>query len=162
MTTRVATVAGRPIAVSALEERIARMRRGSRARHIPPPGTPGYGDVRRWLARELVMEAILTHEVRSRGLSELPQLVLAVTEGVAVSIDEVRSYYDRNADLYRTADAVVPFEEVEASIEDELLLAARDRAFGLWLEGRRQELVIMEPGYEHPADPTTGFPSHRH
>jgi [acyl-carrier-protein] S-malonyltransferase len=162
MTLRVATVAGQPIAVSALEERLARMRRGPRARHIPPPGSPGYDDVRRWLVRELVTEAVLTREVRSRGLTELSQLVLAVTEDVVVSVDDVRSYYERNADLYRTADAVVPYEEAEASIEDELLLAARERAFDLWLERRREDLVVLEPGYEHPADPTNGFPSHRH
>jgi [acyl-carrier-protein] S-malonyltransferase len=162
MTTHVATVAGQPIALSALEERLARMRRGPRARHIPPPGSPGYGDVRRWLVRELVTEAVLAHEVRSRGLTKPSQLVLAVTEDVAVSEDEVRSYYERNPDLFHTADTDVPYEEAEASIEGELLIAARLRAFDLWLERRRQELVVVEAGYEHPADPTTGFPSHRH
>jgi [acyl-carrier-protein] S-malonyltransferase len=162
MTAYVATVAGRPIAVSALEERLARLRRGPRARHIPPPGSPGYGEVRRWLVRELVTEALLAHEVQSRGLAEPSQLVLAVTADVAVSEGEVRSYYERNPDLFHTADDVVAYEDAEASIEGELLFAARLRAFDLWLERRRHDLVVVEPGYEHPADPTTGFPSHRH
>lgn len=148
--------------MSALEERLARMRRGPRARLIPPPESPGYGDVRRWLVRELVTEAVLAHEARSRGLTEPSQLVVAITEDVAVSEDEVRSYYERNTDLFHTADTIVPFEEAEASIVDELLVAARLRAFDLWLEQRRRDLVIVEPGYEHPADPTYGFPSHRH
>jgi [acyl-carrier-protein] S-malonyltransferase len=162
MTPRVATVAGQPIAVTVLEERLAVVRNGPRGRHIPPPGSPGYGDVCRWLVRELVTEAVLDHEARSRGLTELSQLVLAVTEGVVVSDEEIRSYYDRNPELYRTATTVAPYEEAAASIEQDLLLDARLRAFDLWLERRRQEVAVVEPGFEHPADPSHGFPSHRH
>jgi [acyl-carrier-protein] S-malonyltransferase len=158
----VATVAGQPIPVRVLEERLAVLRRGPRGRHIPPPGSPGYRDVCRWVVRELVTEAVLEHEARARGLSELTQLVLAVTEGVVVSDEEIRSYYDRNPDLYRGAATVIPYEKAAASIEQELLLAARVRAFDLWLERRRQEMAAVEPGYEHPADPAFGFPSHRH
>jgi [acyl-carrier-protein] S-malonyltransferase len=162
LTPLVATVAGQPIPVSLLEERLALIRRGPRGRRIPPPGSPGYGDACRWVVRELVSEAVLEHEARARGLTELSQLVLAVTEGVVVSDEEIRSYYDRNPDLYRTAATVIPYESAEASIGQELLLAARVRAFDLWLERRRQEVAVVEPGYEHPADPSHGFPSHRH
>ena len=162
MISLVATVAGQPIPVSILEERLALLRRGPRGRHIPPFGSPGYDDARRWVARELVTEAVLEHEARARGLTEPSQLVLAVTEGVVVSRDELRSYYDRNPDLYRRAGTVIPYEEAEASIERELLLAARVRAFDLWLEGRRQALAVVETGFQHPADPSYGFPSHRH
>jgi [acyl-carrier-protein] S-malonyltransferase len=162
LTPRVATVAGRPITVAVLEERLALVRIGPRGRHIPPPGSPGYGDVCRWLVRELVTEAVLEHEARSLGLTEDSQLVQAVTGGLVVSDEEIRSYYDRNPDLFRTAAAVVPYEQAKASIEQEILLAARVRAFDLWLEQRRQELAVVEPGYEHPADPSHGFSSHRH
>lgn len=158
----VATVAGQPITVGVLEERLALIRRGPRGRHIPPPGSPGYGDACRWVVRELVTEAVLEHEARARGLRELSQLVLAVTEWVVVPDEEIRSYYDRNPDLYRRAATVVPYEEAEASIEQELMLAARVRAFDIWLELRRQEVAVVEHGYEHPADPSYGFPSHRH
>jgi [acyl-carrier-protein] S-malonyltransferase len=89
-------------------------------------------------------------------------LALAATEGVVVPDEEIRSYYDRNPDLYRRAARVIPFEEAEASIRQELLLAARVRAFDQWLEERRAALAVVEPGYEHPADPTYRFPSHRH
>jgi hypothetical protein len=75
---------------------------------------------------------------------------------------EIRSYYARNADLYHRANGTIPYEDAEASIREELLLAARVRAFDLWLEERRQALAIVEPGYEHPADPSYRFPSHRH
>lgn len=162
MTPLVATVAGQPIHVRSLEERLALIRRGPRGRHIAPPGTPGYADACRWVVRELVTEAILEHEASARGLTDLSQLVLAVTEGVVVSDEAIRSYYDRNPDLYRTAARVIPYEEARAPIERELLLAARLAAFDLWLERRRQELASVEPGFEHPADPSFGFPSHRH
>jgi hypothetical protein len=138
------------------------IRRGPRGRYIPPPGSPGYDDARRWVVRELVTEAVVDHEARARGLKEISQLVLAVTEGVVVPLDEIRSYYDRNPDLYRRGGTVVPFEQAEASIEQELLLAARVRAFDHWLERRRQELAVVEPDFAHPADPSFGFPSHRH
>jgi [acyl-carrier-protein] S-malonyltransferase len=162
LTRHVASVAGTPIPLSVLEDRIELLRRGPRGRHIPPPGTPGYSDARRWVVRELVTEAILEHETLARGLTDLSQLVLAVTEGLAVSNDETRSYYDRNADLYHKGPTVIVFEEARPSIEQELLMAARVRAFDLWLDRRRQDLAVVEPGYEHPADPSFGFPSHRH
>ena len=162
MTRHVATVVGRPISVRVLEDRLAQLRRGPRGRHVPPPETPGYEDVRRWVARELVTEAILQHEARARGLTELSELVLAVTGEVVVSDEEVRSYYDRNTDLYGGAATVIPFEDAAVSIEQDLLVAARIRAFDLWLEERRREVAVMQPGYEHPADPSYGFPSHRH
>jgi [acyl-carrier-protein] S-malonyltransferase len=158
----VATVAGRPITFNALEERLDRLRDGPRGRYIPSTGTPGYSDACRWAVRELVTEAVLEHEARARGLPELSQLVLAVTEDVVVSDEEVHAYYDRNPDLYQGPVVVIAYEEARASIEQELLLAARVRAFDFWLERRRNEMAIVEPGYEHPGDPASGFPSHRH
>jgi [acyl-carrier-protein] S-malonyltransferase len=162
VTQLVATVAGQPIPLSLLEERLALIRRGPRGRHIPPPGTPGYADACRWVVRELVTEAVLEHEARARGLTDPSQVVLAVTNGATVPEESVRSYYDRNPDLYRDGAAVVPFEVARVSIEHELLLAARLRAFDIWLERRRAEVAIVEPGFGHPGDPASGFPSHRH
>jgi [acyl-carrier-protein] S-malonyltransferase len=162
MTSLVATVAGQPIPLSVLEERLALIRRGPRGRHISPPGTPGYADACRWVVRELVTEAVLEHETRTRGLTDPSQVVLAVTEGATVAEEEVRSYYERNPDLYRDGAARVPYDVARVSIEQELLLAARLQAFDIWLEQRRKEMAIVEPGYEHPGDPASGFPSHRH
>ena len=138
------------------------MRRGPHGRYVPASGSPGYGDACRWVVRELVTEAVLEHEALRRGLTEPTQVVLAVTGEVVVSDEEIRDYYDRNPDLYRRAATVVPYEKARASIEQDLLLAARVRAFDVWLERRRQELAVVEPGYEHPADPSRGFASHRH
>jgi hypothetical protein len=59
-------------------------------------------------------------------------------------------------------DAIAPFAEVRPAIEAELLAAARTLAFGAWLDARCDALAIIEPGWEHPADPVHGVPSHRH
>jgi hypothetical protein len=58
--------------------------------------------------------------------------------------------------------SVAPYEEVRSVIEEDLLVAARNRAFDEWLDGRRQELATIEPQFEHPAHPIHGIPSHRH
>jgi [acyl-carrier-protein] S-malonyltransferase len=116
----------------------------------------------RWVVRELVSEAIIARELDDRGLRSVSELVLDVTEDVVVDEAGIRAYYERNPDLYRQGGTVIPFEDAHASIEAELLAAARVRAFDLWLDERRRQLAVVEPGYEHPADPRSGFPSHRH
>ena len=160
---RVATVAGTPIPVSVLEDRIELLRRGPRGRHIPPLGTPGYSDASRWVVRELVTEAILAHEARTHGLTDLSQLVMAVTEGLVVSDEEIRSYYDRNADLFGERADGHPVRGCppvdRAGAPDELRGCGRSTCGSI---GDGQELAVVEPGYEHPADPSLSFPSHRH
>jgi hypothetical protein len=59
-------------------------------------------------------------------------------------------------------ETFVPFEAARPAIEAELLAEARAAAFGAWLEARRTELAVVEPGYEHPADPVHGLATHRH
>ncbi len=61
-----------------------------------------------------------------------------------------------------TPASPVPYREARPAIEADLLVAERSRVFGAWLEERRRALVAIEPGFEHPADPVHGFPSHRH
>jgi hypothetical protein len=61
-----------------------------------------------------------------------------------------------------TAASCVPYAEARPAIEADLLGAERSRVFGAWLEDRRAALAVIEPGFEHPADPVHGFPSHRH
>ena len=175
----VATVAGHEISTGHVDERMAEMRRGPRARHIPPDGVGGSETVRRWVVQELVTEAVVAHEARAAGIAdvteqgrispaEVASLVGRVTADVTVPESEVRAYYDRNQDLYarpgtRGAPAfVVPFEEVRAEIEADLLVAVRARAFDEWLGRRREALVAIEPGFEHPGHPVHGVPSHRH
>jgi peptidyl-prolyl cis-trans isomerase D len=61
-----------------------------------------------------------------------------------------------------TPPSRVPYAEARPAIEAELVVAARARAFTTWLEHRRSILAVIEPGFEHPAHPIHGFPSHRH
>jgi hypothetical protein len=61
-----------------------------------------------------------------------------------------------------TPPSQVPYGEARPAIEAELLAAARAREFAAWLEARRSTLAVIEPGFEHPAHPLHGFPSHRH
>jgi [acyl-carrier-protein] S-malonyltransferase len=239
----VATVAGVPIPVSRLDDRMAAMHRGPRGRHLPPESGPESLRSRRWVVQELVTEAVLAHEARALEVSsgptepsdrEVQALADRVTQTVAVAESELHAYYQRNADLFRRPEvrrirqvvapdasgarraaariaegdqldlrrgefaggleeavfaaavgelvgpiqsehgwhvalveavepeAMVPFAEARKAIETELLAAARIRAFGEWLEERRQALVVIDPAYEHPAHPIHGLPSHRH
>jgi hypothetical protein len=237
----VATVAGRRISVEHLRQRVADLRRGPRGRHMPPGDGPESLNTQRWVVQELVTEQVLAHEAQAAGLENADQLVEHVTADVAVDEDDIRAYYERNADLFlrpeirrithfvvrdRTAaqslatrlagaeswatggerldvrrgehtgpledalfaaeegtlvgpvetehgfhvariesvipQSVAPYEEVRTVIEEELLVAARNRAFDEWLDGRRQELATIEPQFEHPAHPIHGIPSHRH
>jgi hypothetical protein len=61
-----------------------------------------------------------------------------------------------------SAASCVPYADARPAIEADLLAAERSRVFGAWLEDRRAALAVIEPGFEHPADPVHGFPSHRH
>ena len=65
---RVATVAGRPISLERLDERVADVRRGPRGRHLPPPGAVEDVRLQRWVVQELVTEEILVHEARVAGI----------------------------------------------------------------------------------------------
>jgi [acyl-carrier-protein] S-malonyltransferase len=162
----VATVGGRDISTDHVDRRLAEMRRGPRARHIPPEGAAGSETVRRWVVQELVTQAVIAYEMRLAGHADVASLVAGVVADVTVPEADARAYYERNQDLYRRLDAgrasVVPFAEVRAAIEEDLLVAARARVFDEWLERRRGALVVIEPGYEHPGHPVNGVPSHRH
>jgi len=61
-----------------------------------------------------------------------------------------------------SAASCVPYAEARPGIEMDLLAAERSKVFGAWLEDRRAALAVIEPGFEHPADPVHGLPSHRH
>jgi [acyl-carrier-protein] S-malonyltransferase len=116
----VATVAGRPISIERLAERVAAVRRGPRGRHLPPPGAVEDVRLQRWVVQELVTEDILVHEAQAAGIiggrdgperddsqprtvspTELSLLVARVTADATISPRDVRGYYVRNGDLYR-------------------------------------------------------------
>jgi len=96
-----------------------------------------------------------------------------VTAGVEPGDDDVADYHVRNPLRFaaprpgrhgwRAPSAVgPPLGEVRSAIIDHLRGAARRRAFRLWLDARRAELVRLAPGYEHPGDPRQPDNTHRH
>jgi len=100
-------------------------------------------------------------------------LLGCVTADVDVSDDDIAAYHDRNplrfagsrpeGDGWRApAVTVPPLAEVRPMIAEHLRAAARRRAFRLWLDQRRAELVRLSPGYEHPGDPRQPDNTHRH
>jgi [acyl-carrier-protein] S-malonyltransferase len=96
-----------------------------------------------------------------------------VTAPVDVSDDDVAGYHARNPLRFaaprpdrhgwRSPAAVAPpLHQVRDAIADHLRAAARRRAFRVWLDERRSELVRLAPGYEHPGDPRQPDNTHRH
>jgi [acyl-carrier-protein] S-malonyltransferase len=118
----VATVAGTPIPIAWVEERLTELRLGRLGRQIPPEGGESER-LRRWVVQELVGRMIELHEAHAAGLvvavgsealtpkavaacpplpADVPQrLFERVTANVTVPEDVVRDYYERNRDLYQ-------------------------------------------------------------
>ena len=126
---RVATVGGRPILLSTVEDRLAEWRRGPRGRVMADGDPGGSADMRRWAVHELVTEAVVAHEASAAGIADegtsggpdgaararttparpsadaVIRLVEIATASLTVTTREVRAYYIRNADRYRRPEA---------------------------------------------------------
>lgn len=96
-------------------------------------------------------------------------LFAAVTARVAVTDDAVADYHARNPLRFAApcpgqhgwrapAAAAPPLDQVRRAITEHLLGAARRRAFRVWLDARRNALVVLAPAMSTPAtraNPTT-------
>lgn len=100
-------------------------------------------------------------------------LFARITADVAVSDDDVAAYHDRNPLRFagsrpdhhgwRSPATTIPsLPEVRSVIAEHLRAAARRRAFRVWLDRRRADLVQLAHGYEHPGDPRQPDNTHRH
>jgi [acyl-carrier-protein] S-malonyltransferase len=96
-----------------------------------------------------------------------------VTAGVEVSDDDIAAYHLRNPLRFAgsrpdghgwcaPAATAPPLAQVRSEIAAHLRAAARRRAFRVWLDRRRAELVQLAHGYEHPGDPRQPDNTHRH
>ncbi|BBY28236.1 DUF7158 domain-containing protein [Mycolicibacterium sediminis] len=95
-----------------------------------------------------------------------------VTAHVEVSEDAVAAYHVRNPHRFVEPVTVAggwhrpapppSLDAVRTVIAAHLLASARRRAFRLWLDARRADLVDLAPGYEHPGDPRQPDNTHRH
>jgi [acyl-carrier-protein] S-malonyltransferase len=200
----VATVAGAPVSVGAVDEREALLRNGTRANVLPARDTSEGRQLRRWLTQLIVTERVIVAEATARGLTArdapteaelLPDvtarleigsiaaaaladpraraLFAEITADVEVSDSDVVDYHARNPLRFAQArpaghgwrvppDAGPPLEQARPAITAHLRDAARRRAFRLWLDARRDVLVDLAPGYEHPGDPHQPDNTHRH
>ncbi len=126
---------------------------------------------------EILPDGIARHEVGSVTAAALAApvaraLFAHVTRDVTVSAEDVESYHRRNplrfavgrpgADGWETTPTAPPLSQVRAVVAAHLLGAARRRAFRLWIEELRSELVCLAPGFEHPGDPRQPDNTHRH
>jgi [acyl-carrier-protein] S-malonyltransferase len=96
-----------------------------------------------------------------------------VTAGVDVTGADVADFHVRNPVRFAKSSATEngwrtavvdapPLDAVRPLIVAHLRGAARRRAFRLWLDARRADLVRLAPGYEHPGDPRQPDNTHRH
>jgi [acyl-carrier-protein] S-malonyltransferase len=96
-----------------------------------------------------------------------------ITAAVDVTDADVADYHARNPLRFaKPSDAgngwrsptldVPPLDAVRPLIVVHLRGTARRRAFRLWLDAKRADLVRLAPGYEHPGDPRQPDNTHRH
>ncbi|MGU3497912.1 DUF7158 domain-containing protein [Mycobacterium sp. C31M] len=185
-----ARVAGVAISVAAVDERERVLREGNSAAALPRAGTSEGRQLRRWLTQLLVAETVAALEPAGDRIvptlaEVLPDMTArleigsvaaavlstpagraayaTVTATVDVTDIEIADYHRRNPGRFasRRNDRLT-LDEAYLSIAEHLRAAARRRAFRQWLDARCAELVVLEPGYEHPGDPRQPDNTHRH
>jgi [acyl-carrier-protein] S-malonyltransferase len=154
----VATVAGRPIPIERVDDRLAELRRGPLGRHLPPDGGAVDG-TRRWIVQELVTRTVLLHEAVALGVladTDAPEMVPAVvqalydrvTSHVVVTEDEARAYYDRNPDRYRRPETRRIRYQITRDEAGERTTATRvvDLRRGEWVGPLEDAVFAADPG----------------
>ncbi len=127
---------------------------------------------------EVLPDATARLEIGSVAAATLAEpharaLFADVTAAVCVADEDVADYHARNPLRFvsplpdrhgwRMRPALgPPLGEVRSAIVEHLRGAARRRAFRVWLDARRAELVQLAAGYEHPGDPRQPDNTHRH
>ena len=112
-----ATVDGRAITEERIAERLRSIRTGPLSPWLPDAG-PEERRARRWVLRSLVAEEIIRNQAGSLDPAGAFELV---TAGVAVSEEQVRSYYEHNSDLYDLPDRRRIRQHHGGTLDDALL-----------------------------------------
>jgi [acyl-carrier-protein] S-malonyltransferase len=183
MSGHAATVGGVPVPVDEVDAREARLRAGPLGAALPRAGTGEGRQLRRWLTQLLVTERVAAAEAAARGLTSdgapseeelLPDATArleigSVAAGVLADPLARALFHDVTASVDVTDDDVADYRARNplrftniVGVADHLRGAARRRAFRIWLDARRAELVELTPGYEHPGDPHQPDNTHRH
>jgi [acyl-carrier-protein] S-malonyltransferase len=192
----VAWVAGEPVPAALVSERLATLSAGPRAGGLPGGGRE-FRQLRRWIGQVVVAEVVCETAARRAALAPSPQPVMlddvaavelgslaaAVLHGSpyargvyrhlldtwGVPETDVKDYYHRNRDLFRTPEALASggaetllYPQVKEQIRTRLREAAARRRFLRWLDSQTTALVEICPGWEHPGDPRQPDNTHRH
>lgn len=177
-----AWVAGRAVAVSELERRLAKLRASDRACVLPASGTREARQLRRWMAQVMVVEQLCVDELARRGVDwsdDEPPGMPSRTDAVALGSIAAAAWSGhpavRRAALEVTRDVRLGQAAVESAQRfgqtedgglawslDELLASARLDAFSRWLARVQHERVTLVPGLEHPGDSSQPDNLHRH
>jgi [acyl-carrier-protein] S-malonyltransferase len=163
----VALVAGTPITINQVRNRLASVERGPLASLLPKSG-PEHRRGRRWVLRLLVTEALVSHHAgfttdqssnseangisvngidnfRATELADAAQRLFdRVTSGIYVSEEELRGYYTRNLDRYQLPERRLLRHRWEKSLQRAQLAAGRladDDPAGTRFEMRRGEFA---------------------
>ena len=163
----VALVAGKPITINQVGNRLASVERGRLGSLLPKSG-PEHRRGRRWVLRLLVTEALVSHHAgfitdqssnseadglspngvdnfRATALADAAQRLFdRVTSGIYVSEEEVRGYYARNLDHYHLPERRPLRHRLERSLQSARLAAARladDDPAGTTFEMRQGEFA---------------------
>lgn len=183
-TTAAAWVDDAVITVDAVDARLATLRGAAFGSRLPGPHTAEGRNARRWVVQLLCAEQVVRSALAEQGITAagssgparldralrlggVAAAVLASTPECIELVDastvvesEVRSYYDRNPDLF--ADQGVPLATARHGIAAMLRADTADRAFSAWLEARMAASVVLAHGFEHPAEPGHADSTHRH
>ena len=162
-----ALVAGEPITIHEVVDRLGAIRRGPLASLLPHSG-PEDRRGRRWVLRLLVTEAIVSHHadfiagqssnseadglsvngadgVRAEALANAAKRLFdKVTSGICVSEEDVQGYYARNFDRYHLPERRLIRHQSEKSLQSARLVAAglaNGEAAGSRFEIRRGEFA---------------------
>ncbi len=188
MTGPAAWVAGKPIAVALVDQRLAVLRAGPRAARLPHPDTAEGRNLRRWVVQVVTTEAVVDREAALRGLvagerdktprpvaladalriGGMTAAVLAaypLARALRRAVTPLRAPPEEDvAGYYRRNRDRYPqaYAEVRERITAELSSVNRDRSFARWLDQRYAASVRLAPGFEHPGDPGHPDAVHRH
>lgn len=181
-----AWVCGEPVTVADVMTRLDATRCAPFGARLASIATAEGRNARRWVTQLLCAERLVLRALAEQGipvsarplplsidralalggvagavLATIPELgTWARTWPLPIDESDVRSYYDRNPDLY--ADRGATYTASRGEIVAVLQQASTDRALATWLDQQLAAHVVLADGYEHPANPSHADATHHH
>jgi len=114
---------------------------------------PSVADYEEWLASENMSQDDVE---RRMGMEVLNNHVYeAITSDVTVGEEEIRAYFEANADDYLEDDGTPrPFRDVRSEVKQDLEQKAQNAAFSAWLQSARESatVIVLEPNWWRDLD----------